>query len=271
MENKIKKKSINTVIYLLLAAMLVCVVFVSVYTVAGKRSKPTPNPDDTLDTLNSDTSANTDPVTGESKPSGKDKTDAKTLDTDKANDTTPADTSADSAAVTDADTLPTAITDGEELPASIEARYFVMPVNGIAMKGFDIDVPVYSLTMNDYRAHTGIDISAPIGSDVISVSSGTVCRIWNDPMMGRSVTVDHGDGIYSTYMNLADELSPEIMVGTKIALGQAIGTVGESALIEIAEEPHVHLEMKINGQYVDPFEYISVSNDIDDIDDYYED
>ena len=56
-------------------------------------------------------------------------------------------------------------------------------------KDFEIDIPVYSLTMNDYRAHTGIDIAASLGSEVVAASSGIVCRVWSDPMMGQSVTI----------------------------------------------------------------------------------
>ena len=46
-------------------------------------------------------------------------------------------------------------------------------------------------------------------------------------------------------------------------MGQVIGYVGDSALVEIAEEPHVHLEMKINGDYVDPLDYVTVSGDLE--------
>lgn len=245
MENKLKKKSINTVIYLLLAAMFICVVLISVYTIASKTSKPTPAVVDS-------TSAAVKNETGKS-------------DTEMEPVNAVPDTSDDvEASITPTedndDTLPVAVTDGEELPVSIATRYFVLPVNGTPAKEFEIDIPVYSITMNDYRAHTGIDITAPVGSMVVSASTGTISRIWSDPLMGRSVTIDHGDGIFTTYMNLADELDINVELGAKVSMGQAIGSVGESSLIEIAEEPHIHLEMKINGNFVDPLEYISVGN-----------
>ena len=138
-----------------------------------------------------------------------------------------------------------------------------MPVVGTVAKNFEIDVPVYSLTMNDYRAHTGVDIAASIGDEVVSASSGTVCKIWNDPLMGRCVTIDHGDDIYTTYMNLAEESAAELEVGARLSMGQSIGAIGESAIIEIAEEPHLHLEMKVNGNYVDPLEYMGITPEQD--------
>ena len=81
--------------------------------------------------------------------------------------------------------------------------------------------------------------------------------------MGRSVTIDHGDGIYTTYQNLAEDIAEGIEVGGTVEMGQVIGYVGDSALVEIAEEPHVHLEMKINGDYVDPLDYVTVSGDLE--------
>lgn len=258
MENKLKKKSINTVIYLLLAAMLVCVVFVSVYTVASKRSKP-PVDSDVIDSGTGEVSDKTD-----------DKSDsAAVTDTSAVTDKT--DTSAsESASVTDpaGEDTPSAVTEPTELPTSVDLRCFVLPVDGTPAKEFEIDIPVYSLTMNDYRAHTGVDISTAVGSDVLAASSGVICRIWSDPMMGRSVTIDHGDGIYTTYMNLAEEVDPALEVGGRVELGQRIGSVGETSLTEIAEEPHLHLEMKIGGQYVNPLDYIEASAELES--EYYE-
>ncbi|MBQ8509242.1 MAG: M23 family metallopeptidase [Clostridia bacterium] len=254
MENKVKRKSINSVIYLLLAGMLLCVIFVSVYTVASRRNKPTPVEGD-------DTSAVTSDTTG----SGTSTT--KPVDTSASGTTAPADTTARSAESTapasvtkSPDEVPVAINDGEELPTSIDIRYFVMPVAGTMGKAFEIDIPVWSQTMNDYRAHTGVDIAAPLGSEVVSSSSGVVCKIWNDPMMGRCVTIDHGDDIYTTYMNLAPDLAQTMAVGAKVSMGQVIGAVGESSLVEIAEEPHLHMEMKVSGSYVNPLDYFELSS-----------
>ena len=249
MENKAKKISINTVIYLLLAAMFVAVIAVSVFTVSSKRRGETPVTDDSMSgTLGqNNTSAQSD--TSENTPS----TSAKTNDSSSSEQTTGGDGKNNPASKdTDAD-----------VPVGTELKYFVVPVVGSVSKSFDIDIPVYSLTMNDYRAHTGVDIAAAVGSEVVSASSGTVCKIWNDPLMGRCVTVDHGDDIYTTYMNLSLDSAEGFEVGTRVSMGQTIGAVGDSALVEISEEPHLHLEMKVNGEYVNPLEYMSVSAEQD--------
>lgn len=252
MENKFKKNSINTVIYLLLAAMLVSVVAVSVFTVASRRNTKVPV----------DTHGN---VTNSAADTSKD---SKAPDSEASQTSSPSSETSDSAAQQKdtsetqptPDTKPTSNTAVEDVEVSKGMRYFVIPVAGTVSKDFEIDIPVYSLTMNDYRAHTGVDICAPVGCEVISASSGTVCKVWNDPLMGKCVTLDHGDGIYTTYMNMAEELAPEISVGTRVSMGQTIGAVGETSLIEIAEEPHLHLEMKVNGDFVDPLEYMGVAS-----------
>ncbi len=252
MENKSSNKSITKLIYSLMAAMLAVVVGVSVFTVSSRRRGQTE--DTSTDTTNLATDTNH-ADTKDSQPSSEGTgTTAKTPDTSKPADTsgTPDETSSSPASA-----------DTGDVSASKELRYFVIPVVGTVAKEFEIEIPVYSLTMNDYRAHTGVDICAPLGSDVVTASSGTVCKIWNDPLMGRCVTIDHGDSIYTTYMNLAPDLDGLIEVGVDVSMGQALGTVGESAIIEVAEEPHLHLEMKVDGKYVNPLDYMGVSSEQD--------
>ena len=264
MENQTKKNSVNTVIYLLLAAMLAAVVFVSVWTVASKKSRrEAPDTTDSVSEVSPDDPRI--PVT-----SASDIPENETgIDASASTDGTPDDTavSADTAASADPDSAvnpeddqAAAVTDNG---ADVGKRVFALPVDGIPGKAFETDIPAYSITMNDYRAHTGVDISASVGTKVLASSSGHIARIWSDPMMGRSVTIDHGDGIYTTYQNLAEDIADGIEVGGTVEMGQVIGYVGDSALVEIAEEPHVHLETKINGDYVDPLDYVTVSGDLE--------
>ncbi len=249
MENKQKKKSINTVIYLLLCVMLASVVLVSAFTVASRRGRGGQGD-------GTDSSTSGDSTVTDSADSTADSASTTTADSDNnhtTNDKNPTDTT--DGKKTNADTSE------DEKPASADIRYFVIPAVGNISKEFEIDVPVYSLTMNDYRAHTGVDIAANLGEEVIASSGGVVSKIWNDPMMGSSITIDHGDNIYTTYKNLAPGSTDSLSVGDRVMMGQTIGAIGESALIEIAEEPHVHVEMTVDGSYVDPLEYMSVSMD----------
>lgn len=149
------------------------------------------------------------------------------------------------------------VTEGpsQDVDAPVKLK-FTQPVRGNVMKGYDIDMPVYSLTMNDYRVHSGIDIMSEIGEQVMAVAEGTVQHIYNDPLMGKCISISHANGLVSYYMGLSDELYDGIVDGAPVYCGQPISSIGDSTLIELAEEPHLHFEMKQNGSYVDPLSYV---------------
>ncbi len=136
-----------------------------------------------------------------------------------------------------------------------------MPVDGTVIKEHDLQNAVYSATMNDYRVHCGVDIETELGSEVVAVADGIIKEVGQDPFMGTTVTIDHGDGLISVYKNLSPDLASGIKVGKEISEGAVIGTVGESAIVEIADEPHLHLELTLNGESIDPTELLDVSSD----------
>ena len=133
------------------------------------------------------------------------------------------------------------------------------PVDGTVIKGHDLTCAVYSATMNDYRVHCGIEIEAELGADVVAVADGVIKSVGNDPFMGMTITIDHGDGLISVYKNLSPELPGNIKVGSEVKEGDVIGAIGESAIIEIAEEPHLHFELTLKGEMTDPSELLNVN------------
>ena len=132
---------------------------------------------------------------------------------------------------------------------------YTMPVAGDVTKAFSHDVLVYSETMNDYRVHNGTDIASAVGTPVKAFTDGVVESVYEDPLLGYTVTIDHGNDTKSFYRNLSETLPDGIEAGAKVEEGQVIGGVGESNLIECAEEPHLHFEVMVNGQLVDPMSY----------------
>lgn len=146
------------------------------------------------------------------------------------------------------------VTEPEE-PASVE-KIYVVPAAGNVLKDYTVDLPVYSLTMNDYRVHNGMDIAVPVGSPVYAFSDGVIERIYYDPMMGQTVVIDHGDGLQSKYQNLQITLPDGIEEGKRVYAGDVIGAVGETALIECAEVPHLHFTVMLDGKYAAPSDYI---------------
>ena len=136
---------------------------------------------------------------------------------------------------------------------------FVAPVSGEVLRYCSLEVPVFSQTMEDYRTHSGVDLYCSAGSDIAAVADGIVKKVWDDPMMGMSVSIEHSGGAVSVYQNLYDELPEGIEEGAAVRGGQIIATAGNTALLEVAEEDHLHFSMSINGKMVDPSEYIEFS------------
>lgn len=134
---------------------------------------------------------------------------------------------------------------------------FSSPAVGVVAKGHDDSLPVYSMTMNDWRIHTGIDIACSIGDDVLAAADGEICGVLSDPMMGTTVRISHSGEGETIYKNLSVTLPDGVKVGARVKAGQVIGTVGDTAMIEGADEPHLHFEMKVKGASVDPLRYIS--------------
>ena len=131
------------------------------------------------------------------------------------------------------------------------------PVSGKLSKAHSVDVQVFSETMKDYRVHLGIDILTEAGAQVFSVADGKVSKIWQDPMMGWCVAISHSGECVTVYKNLAKELAQGLADGVTVKKGQLLGQVGDTALMEIADEPHLHMEMTVKGLQVDPMDYFS--------------
>lgn len=134
-----------------------------------------------------------------------------------------------------------------------------LPVSGTLSQKHSVDVQVFSQTMQDYRVHLGIDIATAEDAEVFAAADGTVSRIWEDPMMGTCVAITHSGDCITVYKNLAKELAEGLAKGTQVKQGQLLGKVGDTAMLEIAAEPHLHMEMTVKGLQVDPLDYFSAS------------
>lgn len=135
---------------------------------------------------------------------------------------------------------------------------FKTPVDGIVIKGASLTLPVFSYTMNDYRTHGGIDFACSPGTPVYAAADGEVANVVDDPMMGVTVSISHSGGAQTVYKGLGEDTLGMISVGKKVAGGDVIGVSGDTALIESAEENHMHFELSVNGEPKDPSEYMSV-------------
>jgi murein DD-endopeptidase MepM/ murein hydrolase activator NlpD len=137
---------------------------------------------------------------------------------------------------------------------------FVSPMTaGNVIKEWAADIPVFSVTMEDYRLHLGIDVAASAGSPVYAVADGTVESVEFHPMMGQTVVIVHKDGYKSVYQNMQTAIPSAITAGAEVKAGAQIGSVGDTALIEISEEPHLHFELYKDGNCENPLSHFTVT------------
>ena len=131
---------------------------------------------------------------------------------------------------------------------------FIYPVEGEIIKEYAIDNLVFSETLQEWIVHSGIDIKAPRTTVVKSAEEGMVKAIKNDPRYGLTIIIEHRDGYKTIYANL---LTTEfVREGEEVSKGQTIGTVGNSAAFEIADEPHLHFEILKDEEPQDPTLYL---------------
>ncbi|MEA4987272.1 MAG: peptidoglycan DD-metalloendopeptidase family protein [Anaerovorax sp.] len=98
--------------------------------------------------------------------------------------------------------------------------------------------------------HHGIDISAPSGSKVVAAADGKVITAgWNNSY-GNYIMIDHGSSIVTVYAHNSKLL---VSVGTTVTRGQQIANAGSTG---VSTAPHVHFEVRLNGVYKNPKEYL---------------
>ena len=143
--------------------------------------------------------------------------------------------------------------EGEEIEIGEYKLEFGAPISGDISKDFAEENLVYSKTLDEWTTHLGIDIKAEKTTVIKASERGTIESIKNDPRYGLTIIISHQDGYKTMYSNL---LSTEfVAVGDTVEKGQGIGTVGDSASFESADEPHLHFEMYKDGKQVNPTLY----------------
>ena len=136
----------------------------------------------------------------------------------------------------------------------VTASSFTIPLKGEITKQFSNEVPIYSQTLDEYLVHNGIDIQAPIDTQVLAAGAGTITKVYNDDKLGITIEISHGNGIVTKYSNLSTTKMVE--EGDVVDKGQPISGVGSSSLFESLESPHLHFEVLKDGVAVDPSTYI---------------
>jgi murein DD-endopeptidase MepM/ murein hydrolase activator NlpD len=119
-----------------------------------------------------------------------------------------------------------------------------------------MDCLSYNETTRDWRTHNGIDIAAEAGTPVCAAADGVVYTTYTDEVMGTTVVVRHGGGYVTTYSSMDGKL--EVSAGDTVTLGQTLGYVGSSAVLETAVGDHVHFGVTLNDTPVDPADFLKL-------------
>ena len=128
----------------------------------------------------------------------------------------------------------------------------IWPVNGTLEGGFGGRRNPFGGP--GYEFHSGQDIEAPWGASVIAGASGTVTFVGWQNGYGQLVIVDHGGGLTTRYGHLSHI---DVEMNQTVARGQLLGKVGSTGR---STGPHLHYEVRINDEPVDPLPYLLQSS-----------
>ena len=123
----------------------------------------------------------------------------------------------------------------------------IWPVRGRITAGFGERMDPFS---GEEAFHPGLDIADPYGTDVLATGDGLVIEAEPDAGYGRSILIDHGDGITTRYAHLSRIF---VVVGEQVKQGEIIGAIGTSGR---TTGPHLHYEVRIHGAPVNPARFL---------------
>lgn len=139
-------------------------------------------------------------------------------------------------------------------PAPRQDNRAASPVSGNVIFDYAADALLYSPTLESWTTHPGVDIAAKQGDAVHAVRGGEVASVSQDHVLGVTVCVAHEGGLTSLYANLRE--APPVAVGDKLAAGDVVGYVGNTAISECAMESHLHFALYRGDAPIDPAEEV---------------
>ncbi len=149
--------------------------------------------------------------------------------------------------------------------AEIEAEIKMLALNSISsdyiggamlwpVPGYTRLTSLYGMRVHPitgaYKLHTGIDISAPLGTSFIAAANGIVTKATYNTAYGNMVIIDHGGGVQTLYAH-GDQIL--VQLGQTVSAGTEVLKVGSTGY---STGPHAHFEIRINGQTVNPLNYL---------------
>lgn len=126
---------------------------------------------------------------------------------------------------------------------------FIKPINSVITSLYG---PRLHPVHNRYIMHRGIDLRAPVGTPVYATGNGKIMYATVKGSFGNVIYIDHGYDFVTVYAHLSG-FAEGIRRGVPVVRGQLIGYSGDSGVVAA---PHLHYEILINGEQVDPLQYM---------------
>ena len=142
-------------------------------------------------------------------------------------------------------------------PTEKKALKTASPLEGQEIFGYSMEVLSYNQTTRDWRTHNGVDISAEEGTEVMAAADGEVYTIYEDESLGYTVVIRHEGGYTTRYSSLSEDI--RVQAGDMVKLGDVIGTVGSTALVETVLGPHLHFSVTWQDQPMDPADFLNLT------------
>ena len=98
------------------------------------------------------------------------------------------------------------------------------------------------------RLHSGVDWANAIGTPILAAGNGTIIKLRRESGYGNRIEIQHANGYITTYSHM-NNFARGVEEGGRVRQGQVIGFLGQTGL---ATGPHLHYEVMVNGNFVDP-------------------
>ena len=125
----------------------------------------------------------------------------------------------------------------------------IWPIPGYTQITSHYGMRVHPIT-GAYKLHTGMDVSAPIGASFVAAGNGIVSKATYNTAYGNMVVIDHGGGVQTLYAHGSEIIA---QVGQTVSTGDEVLKVGSTGY---STGPHAHFEIRVNGQTVNPEEFL---------------
>ena len=154
-------------------------------------------------------------------------------------------------------TLPEALRETEKKSEEKKSLTVMSPVVGVEIMPYSVEALSYNETTRDWRVHDGVDLAAEEGTEVFAAADGRVYTTYEDDNLGTTVVIVHDGGYTTRYASLREDIL--VKPGDQVCMGDTLGYVGTTALVESVMGPHVHFSVSFRDTPMDPADFLKLS------------